>query len=309
MRLLITFISFIAVGLLSMYPGVAKSVFALEITDHSGTRHQFDKPFRRIISLYAAHTDNLAEMGAADTLIGISASDTYADSVINKEHFSHRDTAEKFIAARPDCILIRPMIKNSTPNLIKKLQEFGITIISLQPTSVSELYDYWNMLGLISGHQNEAEDMSLIFQQKLEVLKQKVGNIQHSMRPRVYFESIHSRMKTFSPDSITMFSLESAGGVNIAENAIPRRNTNIAGYSKEKILSHAENIDVYLAQYGRMNRVSIEQIFNESGFGAIKAIRNKRVYIVEENLVSRPTTRLIDGMWHIHRLLFQEAPQ
>ena len=284
----------------------AKQAYCLTLVDHDGVTHTFDEPFKRIISLYPAHTENLVEMGGSDTLIGISTSDNYPASILEKPRYSFRDTVEKFIAARPDCILIRPMIRNSAANLVKKLEEFGITVISLQPTSGTELYSYWKKLGMISGYHSEASQMSEMFRHRLAELSRKVDAIPLSSRPRVYFEAIHSRMKTFSPQAIAIFCLESAGGINVAADAVPRNNTNIASYGKERILSHAQTIDVYLAQSGRMNRITIDEIVSESGFAAIKAVSNNRVYVIEENLVSRPTTRLIDGMWQINRLLFQK---
>jgi iron complex transport system substrate-binding protein len=282
---------------------------ATEITDQDGIVHYFDAPFRKVISLYPAHTENLIEMGAADILVGVSDSDSPHEEINGIKRFSYHDSAEKFIAADPDCILIRPMIKNSSPNLVKKLQKYGIAVISLQPTSSSDLFAYWHMLGLLSGRTTEALELSERFRLQLNELNQKVAAIPYQNRPRVYFESIHTRMKTFSPQSIAIFCLTSAGGVNVASDALPRRQTNIAAYSKERILSHAASIDIFLAQYGRMNRITIDEIINEPGFGAIKAIREKQVYLVAENLVSRPTTKLIEGMLYLYSLLYQDSPQ
>ena len=112
-------------------------------------------------------------------------------------------------------------------------------------------------------------------------------------------------MRTFAPESISIFCLTTAGGINVAGDAVSRRGTNIAGYSKERILAKAEEIDVYLAQSGRMNRISVEQIINEPGFRAIKAIRSGRIYLIDEYLVSRPTPRLLQGIKTIHQLLYQ----
>ena len=276
----------------------------VEITDHNGITHTFSRPFTRIISLYPAHTENLAQLGAKQSLIGISTTDNYPRHILDIKRYSYHDSIEKFIQAAPDCILIRPMIRNSAGDLIQKLEEYGITVISLQPTSPEELYTYWSTLGLISGRSEEATEMINSFKDSLNQLRKKVAVIPNAKRKRVYFESIHSRMKTFSPDSITTFCLESAGGVNVATDAVPRRNTNIAGYSKERIISHAGSIDVFLAQKGRMNPVTIEDITQEPGFRAIKAIRDNRVFLVEETLVSRPTTRLLEGMAQIHELLY-----
>ncbi len=276
----------------------------LQITDSDGNSHHLEGSLARIISLYPAHTENLAAMGAAEKLIGISTSDSYPQSILIKEKFSHHDSLEKFIAAAPDCILIRPMISHANPNLIKKLRDYGIMVVSLQPTSMSELYEYWRTLGTISGHQAEAEEMIAAFQLELDLIQSKVGRIPMDSRPRVYFESIHARMRTFSPESISIFCLNSAGGINIAADAVSRRGTNIAGYSKERILARGGDIDVFLAQSGRMNRISVKEIIDEPGFKAIKAVRDGRIYLIDEHLVSRPTTRLLQGIREIHKYLY-----
>ncbi|MBE0583587.1 MAG: ABC transporter substrate-binding protein, partial [Desulfofustis sp.] len=277
---------------------------AFELVDDDGIHHRIDRPFSRIISLYPAHTENLAEIGAIDAVLGISTSDTYPERILDKPRFSYHDTAEKLIAAAPDCILIRPMVRHSAANLVEQLERFGITVISLQPTTPAELIEYWQTLGRISGHVEGADRMTRRFQQELEQLRRQVAAIPETKRPRVYFESIHQRMRTFSPESIAIFCLTTAGGINIADDAIPRRGTNIADYSKERILAKADMIDMFLAQSGRMNRITVEEILAEPGFGAIKAIREGRVALVEETLIARPTTRLLEGIRRINQLLY-----
>ncbi len=278
--------------------------FAIE--DSSGDMHQFESAARRIISLYPAHTENLAAFGAADSLIGISTSDTYPESILDKPKFSFHDSLEKFIEAEPDCILIRPMIADANPNLVKKLRDYGIRVISLQPSSVNELYDYWLSLGRISGFEDGAVKMIENFKLELNAIGETVKRIPAESRTKTYFESIHARMRTFSPESISMFCLTSAGGINVADDAVSRRGTNIAGYSKERILAKANDIDVFLAQSGRMNRITVQEILDEPGFGAIRAVRDGRVYLIDEHLVSRPTVRLLSGIRIIHDLLYPD---
>jgi iron complex transport system substrate-binding protein len=277
---------------------------ALVITDSVGETHDFRTPATRIISLYPAHTENLVAIGAASALIGISSSDTYPATVLEKPRFSYHDSVEKFIQADPDCVLIRPMISRSNPNLISKLRDYGIRIVSLQPTSAAELYEYWQILGSISGFEPQAFNMIDRFQREIATIQATVEEIPLQHRPKVYFEAIHSRMRTFAPGSISIFCLITAGGINVAEDAVSRRGTNIAGYSKERILARADEIDVYLAQFGRMNRISVEQISQEPGFGALKAVRSGQVYLIDEHLVSRPTPRLLEGIRMIHTILY-----
>jgi len=282
------------------------SAASVEIVDNGGTVHHFEQPASRIISLYPAHTENLVNLGAASSLLGISKSDTVSDSTRSAARFSHHDSLEKFIAADPDCILIRPMIERSRPDLIEKLRDYGIRVISLQPTSFDELYPYWHALGRLSGTEKEAEKMIAGFKEELQEIRRAQEDLEPSRRPRVYFESIHARMRTFSPDSISMFTLQAAGGINIAADATSRHGTNIAGYSKERILAKSHEIDVFLAQSGRMNRITVDEIVNEPGFGAIKAVRENRVYLIDEDLVSRPTIRLLEGIRQIQQLIHHQ---
>ena len=256
--------------------------------------------------MYPAHTENLFSLGLNKEIIGVSKDETYPLEALKKPVFSPFDSVEKFISARPDLILIRPMLERAHKLLFEKLKRVGIKIVSIQPKSVDEMYDYWRELGRLTGKEKEAEEMVKRFKEEIKKIQKKVSMIPYSKRKRVFFESIHSKFKTFSPTSISMFVLKTAGGINIAGDAVTVRNTNIAEYGKEKILAHADEIDVYIAQRGRMNPVTKEDIIKEPGFEAIKAIREGKVYIVPEEIVSRPTLRLIKGIYLIAHILYPE---
>jgi len=264
------------------------------------------KPYSRIISLYSAHTENLVSLGAAERLIGISVSDDYPEEILSKPRFSYREDPEKFIAARPDLVLVRPMIERSYPQLLSKLSQAGIAVISLQPNSVEEIFDYWRVLGALVGRPRAAEKMIASFQHGLGRIHDVIRAIPAEQRPRVYFESIHKKMKTFAPCSIAIFALEQAGGVNVARDAHQVRQTNIADYGKERILANGAGIDVFIAQQGRMNPVDLETIMDEPGFLAVKAVRDGRVFLVDERLVSRPTLRIVEGVRQLSSILYPE---
>jgi iron complex transport system substrate-binding protein len=113
-------------------------------------------------------------------------------------------------------------------------------------------------------------------------------------------------MKTFSPSAMPVFALKTAGGINVASEANSVRGTNIAYFGKERILSLADQIDIYLAQQGAMNNSTEEMIRNEPGFSVIKAVREGKIYMVDEKLVSRPTMRLLSGMVKIGEILYPD---
>ena len=277
---------------------------AARFVDDSGQAVEVERPFRRIISLYGAHTENLFALGLDREIIGVSRHESYPPAALEKPTFHYRDDAERFIAARPDLILIRPMIYQGYRALVEDLKKAGLAVVSLQPTTVEAMLVYWRRLGLLTGRRAEAENMVRGFKDGLARVRAVRSRIAPERRQRVYFESIHRQMKTFAPSSMAVFALTEAGGINAAADAKSVRGTNIAAYGKERILARAGRIDIYLAQRGTMNRVTVRDILEESGFGAIKAVRQGRVYLIEETLVSRPTQRLLDGIYKIGRLLY-----
>ncbi len=286
----------------SAYTGDFGIIDDRTIIDQNGRTIRVAAPFNRIISLYGAHTENLFALGAGDAVIGVSRSESYPPAALEKPRFSYHDDPEKFLAARPGLVLIRPMIDRGYFQLTARLEKSGITVVSVQPGTVDEMYRYWRMLGILTGKEPAALAMAARFRSETAAIRAKTEPI--APKKRVYFEAIHSRMKTFSQDSMAIFALETAGGVNAAGDAAPSRGTNIANYGKEKILSHAHEIDVYLAQHGAMNQPTVEEIRNEPGFGIIKAVREGEIYIIDEEIVSRPTMRLLEGIHTITSILY-----
>jgi iron complex transport system substrate-binding protein len=274
------------------------------IVDQAGRRVVAAEPFKRIISLYGAHTENLFHLGLTREIIGVSRHETYPPQALHKPGFSTHDDPEKFLAVRPDLVIIRPMIDHGYSQFVSMLEKNGTKIVSLQPDSVDDMYAYWNILGILTGTTPRAATM--ISQFKTAVAEFRALTQAKTEKKRVYFEAIHSKMKTFAPDSMAIFALETAGGINIARDAKPVRSTNIAEYGKERILSRGMEIDVYLAQTGAMNQPTLTLIKNEPGFKAVKAVVENQIYIIDEHIVSRPTLRLLNGIYEIGKILYPD---
>jgi iron complex transport system substrate-binding protein len=284
-------------------PGVPYSLGERHaIVDQAGRRIEVKRPFRRIISLYGAHTENLYALGCDEAVIGVGRNEAYPPAALKKPEFSYQEDPEKFLAARPDLVLVRPMIDRGYPDLMRRLEKSGITVVSIQPATVEEMLAYWKILGVLTGREAAATGMIARFREAVGRFEDLTAGI--APKKRVYFESIHSKMKTFTPESMAVFALETAGGINIAADARQVRTTNIAEYGKERILARATRIEVYLAQYGAMNRPSRAAIKAEPGFTVIRAIRDDEVYLIDEMIVSRPTMRLLAGVYAIGRVLY-----
>lgn len=287
-------------ALLMSAPG---PVFAQTVRDDTGRTIQVRGPFTRIISLYAAHTENLFHLGMDEAVIGVTENEDFPSTALEKQTFNARDGVEKFLAAKPDLVLIRPMQQTAHPGLWAALERHGIAVAALQPGTIQKMFDYWRTLGVLTGREMQAERMVGEFKDGLSLARQRLKNIPLQRRPGVFFESIHRKIATFSPGSMPIFVLETAGGRNVADDARPRHDTNIADYGLERMLAKAQAIDVYLTQYGVMNTVTVKEIATGPAASRIKAVRDRNIFLVDERLVSRPTMRLLAGIETVYQLL------
>lgn len=221
-----------------------------EIISESGKIIDLTKPHTRIISLYGAHTDVLMNIGAEKNLVGVDKSS--ADLGI--EVFSYKDSVEKFISAKPDLILIRPMIRDRFSGLIRSLKNANLTVVTIKPTKFEELDNYWLILGKLSGREKEAIQYTDNFHMNLTKLKKKADSIPIKERKTVFFEARHKTNQTTSLDGIPAYILKVLDINNIAYDATPtKKGSSVADFPKELLLARGEKIDVYLAQYGAMN--------------------------------------------------------
>lgn len=273
----------------------AKKVL-IEITDCEGKIVKMEKPAEKIISLYSAHTENLFSLGLEKEIIGVGTSDVYPPAVKEKKVFDYRSDPENIIAANPDLVIIRPFIRKSVPDFVKALEEAGINVVSLYPEKFDEFDEYIRTLGVLTGRQEKAEELLNDFKNYMDEVRSKIKDI--NPKVNVFFESTEKECRTVTKDSMAARAIFIAGGVNVAEDAVSVSETSsIAAYGSERVIKKGDIIDVYVSQTGAMNAGGDPgSISKRPGFSAIKAVKEGRVYTIDEKLISSPTFRYKDGI-------------
>jgi iron complex transport system substrate-binding protein len=287
--------------------GVAAAEYPLTFVDDQGDEVTVPAPATRIIALYSAHTENLFSLGLDGEIIGVGNVDIYPPRVLGRPRYDYKSDPEKVIAADPDLVLIRPFIQCSRPEFVEALKKAGLFVVSLYPDSFDEFDDYIRKLAMLTGTQAKAGELLRDFHQEIADIRQTTAAI--TPKVNVYFESVEKDYKTVTPDSTAARTIETAGGVNIASDATPvRKGSSIASYGAEKLLSRADEIDVYVSQRGTMNAGgSVHSISVRPGFYAIKAVAEQRVYVINEKLISSPTFRHVKGVRELARMFYPEV--
>lgn len=278
----------------------------ITFTDDIGTKIELKSPAKKIISLYSAHTENLFSLGLNEEIIGVGRSDIYPEEVKSKKVYDYKGDPEEIIKENPDIVLMRTTVSKTYPDFVKTLQNAGIQVVSLYPNDFNDFDKYIKNLALITGKESQAKTKLEEFHKELDELKAKSDKI--TEKKNVFLETMETDYKTCAKNSFAWYSIEIAGGKNVAEDAERiKASESIAAFGEEKLLSKADDIEMYIAQKGAMNsNVSEDSIKKRPGFNTIKAIKDNRVTIIDEKLVSSPTFRFTLGVKEIQKAMYPE---
>ncbi|MBM7624407.1 ABC transporter substrate-binding protein [Sporohalobacter salinus] len=267
-----------------------KDYFA-KITDDLNREVVIDNKPQRIVSLAPSHTETLFALKAGNRIVGVTEYADYPQEAnkLDKIGTIKEPNVEKIIKLQPDLVLAAGI----TPKeVITRLSELGIDVIGLNPKNVSEIIESISLIGKVTGQVKKANTITSEMKNRLEDITETVDeHIKDNQRPKVFYEIWRDPLYTAGPKTFIDDLIHLAGGINIAHQAEgmwPQ-------YSFEVLLF--ENPDVYIAsQHSWKHQVSKESILQRKRFQQIKAIKNKRVYIIDQDIVNRASPRIITAL-------------
>ena len=283
------------------------SSYTISFTDDMGNEINLTKPCTRIISLYSAHTENLYFLGAGDYVIGVNSTAIYPPDAAMKTVYDYNADPENVIAAEPDLVLIRPFINRKNPDFVAALENSGLTVVSLYPESFEEFDGYIEKLAMLTGTADMAKQKLVEFHNALAKVSDLTADVED--RQKIFFESTDVNLRTITPDSMPAKAIEIAGGINIAGAIEPiSEGSSIASFGVEKVLDLADEIDVYVSQRGAMNAGgNLHTISIRPGFDTIKAVKEGRVFEINEKIISSPSFRYSLGVFEMARYLYPKV--
>lgn len=281
--------------------------YLVDFIDDSDVRIKMKSYAKQIISLDSSHTENLFSLNLENEIIGVSKSDNYPIEVLNKKVYDYMAEPEKIIAANPDLVLVTPFIEKENPDFVKTLRRTGINVVSIYPVEYGKFSDYIEKLGMLTGKKNTAQILLQNFYDQIKEIEEMTKNI--DKRAYVFVESDEIGYKTVTLDSFASNAIKIAGGINIAQNAARIDDKSyIAEFGMGKIRENADKIDIYLSQIGGRNSGGkVHSIEIRPEFNDIKAVKNERVYNINENLISYPTLRYLKGIKELCRIFHPDV--
>jgi iron complex transport system substrate-binding protein len=182
-----------------------------------------------------------------------------------------------------------------------RMDEMGIPTYAVNPNSFDQTLATILEIGEITGAAGSAQDIVAEMNARAVDIARAVSaaEAEGKERPRVFYEIFYENNAwTAGSGSIISDLVRMAGGENIGD-------ADSSGYyefSAERLI--AENPQVYLVGSGSM--FDPGDITARSGWERIDAVKNGRVYTIDENLVYRTGPRLIEGLEAMHAALYPE---
>ena len=285
-------ILFIITSILSACaPGTVSKSAQISIVDGLEKQINLDQPAQKIVSLSPPITEMLFAVGAGDQLVARDSFSDYPEAALALTDigggFAEYDL-ETIVSLTPDLVIAGEI---NTPELVQSLEDLGLKVFYLvNPSDLEGTFSAIHTLGLISGHENEADQLVESLRSRTEAVASALENV--GERPTVYYELDASDVtKPYTPGPNTFYTsmIKAAGAENIGE----KFEFEWAQVGLEQLL--IDDPDLILlgdAMWG----VSPESVAERPGWDTLSAVKNGRVLPFDDNLIARIGPRQVDGL-------------
>ena len=293
---------FATLGLLMVACSPAPIPVPITLTDGLNRAVTLHGPAQRIVSLAPSNTELLYEVGAGAQVIGrddFSDFPAEAKALPSVGGSMGNYNLAAITALKPDLVLAAQI---NTPDQVKSLEDLGLTVFYLNnPNHLVDLYQNLQTVGTLTGKTDQATALIQSLQRRIQTLIDKLPTITNHYK--VYYEldaTDPTRPFTAGPGSYINIILETAGDQNIGATL----GSPYASISSEEVIK--QNPDFILlgdVAYG----VTIDSVMQRPGWSAINAVKNKHVFVFDDNIVNRPTARIVDAIELLARILHPDV--
>ena len=256
---------------------------------------------QRIVSLSPSTTELLFAIGAGNQLVGATEHCNYPSGAAKLKRVGGGTlqgiSRETILSLSPDLILCK---WDSHQPLIAPFERFKIPIMAVCPDTLAELYEEATLLGRVTGHMSEASELVENMKRRVVALTSWVDSVPMDQRRRAFYEVWDEPLMTAGPKSFIGEMLAMGGMKNIFSDATvlyPR-------ISDEVVLDR--DPEVILAPSTHRAQVSLDILANRQGWDRITAVRNRQVFLIDGDQVSRCGPRMLNALEEMIRAVYPE---
>jgi len=239
---------------------------------------------RRVVSLQPSATVILAAIGKLDRLVACTKYCVDVCPEINAREVtivsdSWTASAQQIVAAKPDLVIAAvPYQEKAVTEILKS----GARFLGLAPKTLADIYtDIAAISGIMAASERGEREIARM-QQAIAVIRQ---SIRARPRLRVFCEEWGKPLIASQPWVAEL--VEAAGGEFVGQ----------PGVQCEMKAIEREDPDVLVAAWcGAGDRVPLEKIIRDRGWGEMRATQQGRVYCIRDEFLNTPAPTLVKGL-------------
>ncbi len=242
----------------------------------------------RIVTLVPSFADDVAAVGAARQLVGVSAfTDVPHAERLPRVADAGSVDAEAIVALRPTLVIGIP----AQARLTEALRGANVPVVLLPDDTYDQIFVNLRAIGALTGHVRDAAAMVRRLQRETAVLHARTHR--YARRPSVFVALGTAPLWTAGSGSYIATLIALAGGRNAAANlAAP-----YGEYSGEALLR--DQPDAIVSDPA----THLEAVAEREPWRSLRAVRLHRVYVANPDIIERPGPAYNRGVaWLIERL-------
>jgi len=252
---------------------------------------------KRIVSLAPSITETLFALGLNEEIVGVTMFSDYPEAARSKPRVGSyvNISIEKVVSLDPDLII--GTADGNRKETAKQFERFGLPVYVVNPTSLDEIFEMVLDVGKITGKDGTARDLVHNLRKRVGFVVSRTRNIK---KPSVFFQVGIDPVVTVGRDAFHTRLITLAGGSSISRDEkikYPR-------YTMEKIIAEQPEIIIVssMKRGGDFERVRKRW----KRWKDIPAVKNNRIYILNSELIDRPSPVIVDGLEELAGIIHPE---
>ncbi len=252
----------------------------------------------RIIALAPSLTEILFFLGLDEQIAGVADYSTHPEAAREKPRVGSYVTLniEKIISLSPD-LAIGTKDGNSRPD-IELLEQAGVPVFIVNPRDVASAIESIALIGAVCGIPEKATRAADGLMRRFDAVN---AAIQYQKKPLVFLQINNVPVMTVNKNTVHDDVISLAGGVNMASDdpvTYPR-------ISVEEVIRRGPDVIIISSMERGVRFEEARRSWMQ--WTSIPAVKNNRVYVIDSDLIDRPSPRIIDGLEAMARMLHPEV--
>ena len=247
---------------------------------------------QRIVSLSPASTEILFAVGAENQIAAVSDFSDYPPQAQNLPKVGGFDgktlSLEKILSFNPDFVYLTNVMHN---HLIPHFESLNIDYYLSDANSFEQVKNEILQIAKITGHPSTGENLVKEIDSAINKINSQNQLLQ---KPTVYWEVWNSPFMSVGNSSFINDLIKTAGGINIFQEIAQAYPT----VSEETIVAKNPQIIIIPQNSG----ITVDSVKNRKGWSQIDAVKNDKIFIVDDNLLTRSGARIGESAEYLANL-------